>query len=284
MPMLAWTTRFRIDLSRPLVMGIVNVTPDSFSDGGRFADARGARALRAAGGEGADILDIGGESTRPGAPPVPSRRSWRACCRCCAGRDARRAGVGGHQQARGDARGARPGRGHRQRHLGAAARRARRGGGRHRACGVCLMHMQGEPRTMQRTPTTTTWSREVRAFLRERGDALARSAAIAAERIASTRASASARRRSTTWQLLRARRAAATGLSAAGGLVAQVDLGARHRAPVERAAGGQHCAALRGRAAGARIVRVHDVAATVDALQVWSAPGAERQSWPTGSQ
>ena len=66
------TTRFRIALARPQVMGIVNVTPDSFSDGGRHDDAGRALAhcekLLA---EGADILDIGGESTRPGAAPVP---------------------------------------------------------------------------------------------------------------------------------------------------------------------------------------------------------------------
>ena len=65
------TTRFRIELARPLVMGIVNVTPDSFSDGGQHADTRAALAhcerLLA---EGADMLDIGGESTRPGAEPV----------------------------------------------------------------------------------------------------------------------------------------------------------------------------------------------------------------------
>ena len=66
------TTRFQIDLSRPRVMGIVNVTPDSFSDGGRHADV--AAALRHAEQllkDGADILDLGGESTRPGSPAVP---------------------------------------------------------------------------------------------------------------------------------------------------------------------------------------------------------------------
>ena len=65
------TSRFRIDLSRPQVMGIVNVTPDSFSDGGRHIDPRAAlRRCEQLVGEGADILDIGGESTRPGAAPV----------------------------------------------------------------------------------------------------------------------------------------------------------------------------------------------------------------------
>ena len=66
------TRRFRIDLSRPRVMGIVNVTPDSFSDGGRHDDTRAAIAhCERLVAEGADILDIGGESTRPGAAEVP---------------------------------------------------------------------------------------------------------------------------------------------------------------------------------------------------------------------
>src|SRR3989344_336708 len=71
------TTRFAIDLSRPRVMGIVNVTPDSFSDGGRHADTTAAlqHAQRLV-DEGADILDIGGESTRPGAPTVPADEEW----------------------------------------------------------------------------------------------------------------------------------------------------------------------------------------------------------------
>ena len=71
------TTRFRVDLSQPRVMGIVNLTPDSFSDGGRLADTRTAlahaqRLLR----EGADLLDLGAESSRPGAPPVSAVEEW----------------------------------------------------------------------------------------------------------------------------------------------------------------------------------------------------------------
>jgi len=75
--------RFTLNLSRPLVMGILNVTPDSFSDGGRFDRLEAALAhaeqLLA---DGADILDIGGESTRPGAPFVARKKSCSACCRC----------------------------------------------------------------------------------------------------------------------------------------------------------------------------------------------------------
>jgi len=65
------TSRRQIDLSRPLVMGILNVTPDSFSDGGRYADPEAAlRRAEAMIAEGADIIDLGGESTRPGSQPV----------------------------------------------------------------------------------------------------------------------------------------------------------------------------------------------------------------------
>src|SRR3982750_2376933 len=73
MRLMHWqTSRFRIDLSRPKVMGIVNVPPDSFSDGGRYASTRSALAhCEALLVEGAHILDIGGESSRPGTPPVP---------------------------------------------------------------------------------------------------------------------------------------------------------------------------------------------------------------------
>jgi dihydropteroate synthase len=85
---LVWqTSRFAIDLAQPRVMGIVNVTPDSFSDGGAHASTAAAlqhceQLLK----EGADILDIGGESTRPAARPCRSTPNWRACCRWCARR------------------------------------------------------------------------------------------------------------------------------------------------------------------------------------------------------
>ncbi|MBP6615819.1 MAG: dihydropteroate synthase, partial [Aquabacterium sp.] len=76
--MFTWhTTRFQIDLSRPQVMGIVNVTPDSFSDGGQHADTRQALAhCEQLIKDGADILDLGGESTRPGAPTLTVEAEW----------------------------------------------------------------------------------------------------------------------------------------------------------------------------------------------------------------
>ena len=136
--------RFDLPLQRPLVMGILNVTPDSFSDGGRYA--RVDRALEHAHRlieEGADILDIGGESTRPGAsavsPAVQIERVIPVVRRCATSRSA----VGGHQRAGGDARRHGPGVAiiNDVRALdvpGALAQICRSD------CGVVLMHMQGD--------------------------------------------------------------------------------------------------------------------------------------------
>lgn len=102
------TTRFRIDLSRPQVMGIVNVTPDSFSDGGRHASTAAALAhCEALLRDGADMLDIGAESTRPGSEPVSIEEELARLLPGIASRA--RAGLPGvrrHQQTRGDGGGA----------------------------------------------------------------------------------------------------------------------------------------------------------------------------------
>ena len=163
------TTRFQIDLSRPRVMGIVNVTPDSFFDGGRFNEAAsGVRHAERLLAEGADILDLGGESSRPGAPPVDEAEEWRRVqpvletvlswgCPVWLGTT-------------------KPGIMRRALDLGVdivndiqalrapGALQAVAGSG----CGVCLMHMQGGPATMQAQrrgsrapgrgfPATTKW-------------------------------------------------------------------------------------------------------------------------------
>ncbi|WP_042423917.1 dihydropteroate synthase [Comamonas granuli] len=168
------TSRFRLDLSRPLVMGIVNVTPDSFSDGGRHADT--AAALRH--GEqllkdGADILDIGGESTRPGSPRVPlevelarvlpvvrAAVSWGVPLSV----DTYKSAV--MQQVL---------------DLGAdiindiAALRepgAAEAVAAHPACGVCLMHMHRDPQTMQVQPMAGDVLPPVLSFLELRAQAL----------------------------------------------------------------------------------------------------------------
>lgn len=74
------TTHFLLDLKRPLIMGIVNNTPDSFSDGGKYQGQRALQHAEQLIKDGADILDIGGESTRPGSPAVPWRKNWHAYC------------------------------------------------------------------------------------------------------------------------------------------------------------------------------------------------------------
>ncbi len=174
----------RADVPDPIVMGVVNVTPDSFSDGGAWLDPDAAIAHgRALVREGADILDIGGESTRPGADPVTEAEELRRVVPVLEGLagagarlsiDTSKAAVAAAALAagativndvtalRGDP--------------GMAALVAARG------CEVCLMHMLGEPRTMQRDPRYADVVDDVRAFLAARL-AFAVEAGIAAERV-----------------------------------------------------------------------------------------------------
>ena len=179
------TSRFRIDLTRTQVMGIVNVTPDSFSDGGQYAsiDAAIAHCERLC-EQGADILDIGGESTRPGAHPPSARggvRPRHAGAAACA--EPGRPRVGGYTAASlmRDA-------------LAAGADiindvSALRGGGAeqvlaaHPRAGVCLMHLHGEPASMQRAPHYDDVAAEVTEFLAERAARL-QALGVVRERIA----------------------------------------------------------------------------------------------------
>jgi dihydropteroate synthase len=162
-----------VDLSQPAVMGVINVTPDSFSDGGQFveADAAIAHGIRLA-SEGAAILDVGGESTRPGAAPVSEAEELRRVAPVIAGLgaeqetpvpisiDTRRMAVA---EAALDA-------GASIVNDVAAFRSAPELAGlvADRGATCCLMHMLGEPRTMQRDPRYGDVVGEVRAFLEER--------------------------------------------------------------------------------------------------------------------
>jgi dihydropteroate synthase len=159
-----------VDLTRPVVMGVLNVTPDSFSDGGRFLDADAAvrHGVRLA-EEGAAFIDVGGESTRPGAAPVgveeelrrviPVIERLRAATSAVISIDTSKPELMRAAAAAGaglvnDVRALRaPG----------ALEAALASG-----CAVCLMHMQGEPRTMQAAPAYHDVVGEVRAFLAER--------------------------------------------------------------------------------------------------------------------
>jgi len=271
------TTRFRIDLGRPQVMGIVNITPDSFSDGGQHASTAAAlRHCERLIEEGADILDIGGESSRPGSDPVSLEDELARVLPVL--RDAARLGVPlsidtckpGVMRAALDlgvdivndiAALGQPGA------LEAVAS--------HPSCGVCLMHMRGEPKTMQaEEPVYGDVVAEVAVFLRERADAV-RAAGVAAERITLDPGIGFGKTSAHNLALLaRQRELLPLGYPLLVGWSRKRTLGEVTGRPVGDRLAASVAAALASVHHGARIVRVHDVAATADALKVWGAAGS----------
>jgi dihydropteroate synthase len=262
----------RLPLSRPRVMGIVNVTPDSFSDGGRHGEpGRAIAHARRLMEDGADIIDVGGESTRPGAEPVTAEEE---CARvlpvvralvaegAVVSVDTSKAEVMTAALAAGasmvnDVRALRaPGA------LDAVARSD---------AAVCLMHMQGEPRSMQQAPAYVDVVAEVRAFLGARAGAC-EAAGIAPTRIAVDPGFGFGKTLSHNLALTRGLRGiAALGYPVVAGWSRKSSLGGlTGRPPGERTAASV-AAALACLAHGASIVRVHDVRETVDAVKVWTA-------------
>jgi dihydropteroate synthase len=277
-PMFWQTTRFRIDLTRPQVMGIVNVTPDSFSDGGLLADTAAAiRHCEQLIAEGADILDIGGESTRPGSAPVSMDEELArvlpvldAALRlgCPVSVDTNKPGVMREVLARGadilnDINALQA--------LGALDVVAA-----HPGCGVCLMHMRGDPLTMQQQPRYDDVLAEVSAFLEQRLRAcLARG--VAAERIVLDPGIGFGKSVEHNLELLRRQRELlALGRPLLVGWSRKSTLGAVTGRDVSQRLAASVAAALAAVQAGACVVRVHDVAATVDALKVWAAAAPGR--------
>jgi len=259
-------------LDRPLVMGIVNVTPDSFSDGGCFYSPRQAiehgLSLRAA---GADILDIGGESTRPGAAAVsveaeldrvlPVLEGLRDCGAALSVDTSKpevmRAAIAAGAAMVNDVRAlCAPGA------LGAVA-----GTG----AAVCLMHMQGEPRTMQQAPEYRDVVGEVRSYLAARVSACV-AAGIATTRLCIDPGIGFGKRAEHNLALLAALDQLATpGIPVLVGVSRKSLVGMiTGRAAGDRLAGSVALAAL-AVMRGAAIVRAHDVAETVDAVKVASA-------------
>ncbi len=269
--------RYRLPISgdafRPIVMGVLNVTPDSFSDGGQFAALDGAlsHAERMI-ADGVDIIDIGGESTRPGAPPVsiddelrrimPVIYALRDCGKPLSV-DTRRPRVMREALAAGadminDIEGFRD-----PDSLAAVS---------DSDCALCIMHMKGDPQTMQRAPHYDDLFAEVRDFLLER--------AAEAERLGIRRQrlcvdpgygfgkTVEHNLRLLAWQ---AELQQAIGLPLLAGLSRKSTIGHLTGKPVEQRMAGSVGAALVAAMNGARIVRVHDVAETVDALKVWDA-------------
>jgi dihydropteroate synthase len=270
------TTRFALDLSRPLVMGIVNVTPDSFSDGGRFVSTRTAlEHCERLVAEGADILDIGGESTRPGIAPVPLNEELARVLPVL--RDAVQLGVPisidtYKPEAMREAL-----------DLGADIINdiwALRLPGaedviaEHASCGVCLMHMHGEPQTMQRSPMAGDAVPQVRDFLRERSEAL-RARGVSVGRIAWDPGIGFGKTVEQNFALLaRQRELLHEGYPLLAGWSHKSSLGTVTGEPVNQRQAASVAAALLAVDKGAAIVRVHDVRETVAALKVWRATQA----------
>lgn len=274
------TSRYRIDLSRPRVMGIVNVTPDSFSDGGRHATASAAlahceRLLR----DGADILDIGGESTRPGTEPVPLEEELARLLPVV--REAVRLGaplsvdtykpevmravldlgadvindIWALRQA------------------GAAAAVAA-----HPSCGVCLMHMHGEPASMQREPMAGDAVPAVLAFLEDQTRRLRR-LGVAAQRIAWDPGIGFGKTVDQNFALLaRQDELLAAGHPLLVGWSRKSSLGSVSGMTVDERLVPSVAAALLAVERGAHVVRVHDVRETVAALKVRSAMRSNESS------
>ncbi|MEZ5649199.1 MAG: dihydropteroate synthase [Burkholderiaceae bacterium] len=265
--------RFRLMLDRALIMGIVNLTPDSFSDGGRFDDP--GRALAHAQrltDEGADILDLGAESSRPGAPPVPADEQWRrlapVLARLAQGplpvsvdtRDPevmRRAIDAGAAMINDIGALCAPGA------LDAVA-----GSG----VALCMMHMRGDPLTMQTAPVYRDVVSEVGAFLQSRV-AAAMSVGVARERLVVDPGIGFGKTLEHNLALMRAAGGLAErcGVPVLVGVSRKSTLGALTGRSVNDRLAASVAAALAAVVQGARLVRVHDVAATNDAMRVWQA-------------
>jgi len=258
---------------RPLVMGILNITPNSFSDGGHFnslevALSRAEQMIA----EGVDIIDIGGESTRPGVAPVslqeelervmPVIYALRDCGKALSidtykpevMREAIVAGVDMINDINGfRAEGA----------LTAV---------NDSDCGLCIMHMQKDPTTMQEAPQYGDVVAEVTAFLRQRVFDM-ENVGISRERICIDPGFGVGKTVEHNFTLLKniGRLQQECGLPLLAGLSRKSAIGAITGKPVDRRLAGSLAAALAAVMHGARIVRVHDVAETVDALKIWQA-------------
>ena len=266
--------RFGLTLAeKPLVMGVLNVTPDSFSDGGRYQALEFAlsRAEEMA-FDGADLIDVGGESSRPGAPGVtlheemqrvmPALYALRGLGKAlsvdtCKPEVMREALIAGADMINDI---------HAFRAPGAIEAVA------DSDCALCVMHMQSTPSTMQQAPAYTDVVADVIAFLGARVAAL-QAGGIARARICVDPGFGFGKTVEHNVALLRAigRIEQELGLPVLAGLSRKSMIGALTGRPVPQRLAGSLAGALAAVAQGAKIVRVHDVAETVDALKVWQA-------------
>jgi dihydropteroate synthase len=265
--------KFQVDLTSPRIMGIVNVTPDSFSDGGRFSKVelaveQGLKLVE----EGADFLDIGGESTRPNAKPVALQEELNRVIPVIASLvtqvnvplsidtykpEVMRAAIKAGASLVNDVRALQE--------VGAVDVVAKSN------AGVCLMHMQGVPQTMQVKPEYQNVVTEVKAFLLERV-AICKEAGIAKQRIVIDPGFGFGKTKAHNISLIQQlalltdlEQPVLVGLSRKSvlGQVTGNDVDARLYASV--------AASVISAMKGAKILRVHDVGATVEALKVVNA-------------
>jgi dihydropteroate synthase len=269
------TTRHQIDLRQPRIMGIVNITPDSFSDGGsHHATAAAIEQCEKLIREGADILDLGAESTRPGASAVSADEEWGRVFPVL--QAALSMGVPVSIDT----------------HKPQVMRMALDAGvdiindinalqsegavqavAQHAQCGVCLMHMQGKPQSMQQNPTYVDVVSEVAQFLKNRVNALL-AAGVLAERVVLDPGIGFGKTVAHNLALLSGQRELlALGYPLLLGWSRKNTLGAITGREVSQRLVASVAAALASVQHGAKLLRVHDVAATVDALKVWRAAG-----------
>jgi len=251
-------------------MGVVNVTPDSFSDGGRFLDTEAAvtHARRLA-AEGADIVDIGGESSRPGAAPVSEQEELRRVLPVlekisdlCVSVDTRRPAVMKPLLAAGASM---------INDVQALSEPYALEAVAATGCGVCLMHMKGVPATMQREPRYDDVVAEVKTFLRG-AVRKARFAGIGADRIVVDPGFGFGKTPEHNLQLLRRlREFEDLEVPLMAGLSRKSTVGKLTGRPVEERLAGSLAMALLALVGGARILRVHDVKETRDVIAVWQA-------------
>lgn len=267
------TSRFRLNVSRPLIMGIVNVTPDSFSDGGRYSDVRSAVAhAEALLKQGADMLDVGAESTRPGSPAVPVEQELARMVpvlqellrlQVPISIDTYKAEV---MRASLD--------------MGAdiindiwALRQpgALQAVSAHPDCGVCLMHMHKTPQDMQVAPMQGDVLQQVLEFLQQHARQ-AEQAGIAPERIVLDPGIGFGKTVQQNFLLLAQQsQLLPLGYPVLAGWSRKSSIGAVTGLDVEQRATASVAAAVLAVEHGARIVRVHDVGATAEGLKVWEA-------------
>jgi dihydropteroate synthase len=265
--------RFQLDLGRPAVMGVLNVTPDSFSDGGRFLDADAAVAdgERMA-ADGAAFIDVGGESTRPGSAPVDEAEELRRVMPVIerlarrlevpVSIDTRKPGVMRAALAAGAAL---------VNDVGALQAPDALDAVAASGAAVCLMHMRGEPGTMQDAPVYEDVVGEVRQFLRRRV-AACEASGIARARIVIDPGFGFGKTLEHNLALLAGlQELAADGLPVLVGLSRKRMIGALTGRPGGERLAGSLAAAVVAVQNGALIVRAHDVRETVDALSIVAA-------------